>query len=86
VAGEAEISDRDSVARELGEQPIASLMRERGLSRHDLVVASRHAVTHKMIKRAETGRRLTPHSKDLVVAAFNAAAETSLGAAELFSY
>ena len=71
---------------EMGEQPLAELMRRRGLSRHDLVAASPKPVTHKLVKRAETGRRLTLHSKNLVVAAFNAAAGTALGPSDLFDY
>lgn len=78
--------DPDLAARQLGEQPLAALMRARGLSRHDLVAASPRPITHKLVKRAETGRRLTPHSKDLVVSAFNAAAGTSTRLADLFSY
>ncbi len=73
--------------RELGEQPLAGLMRRRGLTRHALVAASPRPITHKLVKRAETGRRLTPHSKALVVAAFNAAAGGDcLSEKDLFSY
>ncbi|MBR1835769.1 MAG: hypothetical protein IJ783_00630 [Kiritimatiellae bacterium] len=76
-----------AASRELGEQPLARLMRGRGLSRHDLVAAAAPGtVTHKLVKRAETGRRLTLHSKNLVLRAYNAAAGASASLSDLFDY
>ena len=59
--------------RAMGEQPLARMMRERGLANHDLVAASARPITHKLVMRAARGRRLTLHSKALVVEAFNRA-------------
>ena len=82
-AGEAAGPDS---SRQMGEQPLASLMRARGLRRHDLVLAAPGTVTHKLVKRAETGRRLTSHSKDLVLRAWNKAAGENRPMSDLFSY
>ena len=72
--------------RAMGEQPIARMMRERGLANHDLVVASARPITHKLVMRAARGRRLTLHSKALVVEAFNRATGGTFRAADLFDY
>lgn len=73
-------------SREMGEQPLAALMRERGLANHDLVAASARPITHKLVMRAVRGRRLTIHSKELVLAAFNRAAGGSFRMGDLFNY
>ena len=43
-------------------------------------------VTHKLVKRAETGRRLTAHSKNLVLRAWNKATGENRPMSDLFSY
>jgi hypothetical protein len=48
-----------AIERNLGEQPIARLMREHNLKPHDLVAASPVEMTHKMVARARKGRRLS---------------------------
>ena len=73
-------------SRAMGEQPLARMMRERGLSNHDLVAASARPIAHKLVMRAARGRRLTLHSKALVVEAFNRATGGSFRAADLFDY
>ncbi len=72
--------------RQMGEQPLAKLLREKGVSRHDLVLAAPGEVTHKLVKRAETGRRLTAHSKNLVLRAWNRATGENRPMSDLFSY
>ena len=72
--------------RQMGEQPLAARMRERGLSNHDLVAASARPITHKLVMRAARGRRLTIHSKELVLAAFNRATGGSYRVSDLFDY
>lgn len=72
--------------RQMGEQPLAARMRERGLTNHDLVAASARPITHKLVMRAARGRRLTIHSKELVLAAFNRATGGSYRVADLFDY
>ncbi len=75
-----------NVERNLGEQPIAAIMRERGLKPHDIVAASAVPMTHKMVARAAKGRRLTANSKRIVRDALNRAAEASYAEADLFNY
>ena len=77
---------KPGIERNLGEQPIARLMAERELRAHDLVAASERPLTHKAVSRACKGRRLTPHTRDAVVAAFNRAADETLGRKDLFTY
>ena len=72
--------------RAMGEQPLARMMRERLLANHDLVAASARPITHKLVMRAARGRRLTVHSKALVVEAFNRATGGSFRATDLFDY
>ena len=72
--------------RNLGEQPLARLMLLRGLKGHDLVAASARPITHKLVARAASGRRLTIHSKQLVLDAFNRATGETFRASDLFDY
>ena len=46
------------IERNLGEQPIAEIMREHNLKAHDLVAISPVEMTHKMVARACKGRHL----------------------------
>ena len=69
-----------------GVQPLDAMMLEKGLSNHDLVAASAVPVTHKLVMRARRGRRLTPHSMRLVVAAWNRATGESRSCSDLFNY
>lgn len=73
-------------SRELGEQPLARLMAERGLKPADLVTASTEQITHRMVARAMKGRRLTPNTMNKVLRAWNAAASATDGHADLFTY
>ena len=72
--------------RDLGEQPLARLMAERGIDAHDLVAASGEQLTHKMIARAMKGRRLTKNPMGKVLRAWNRAAEEDRTAGALFNY
>lgn len=76
----------NELERDLGEQPIARLMATLGLSAHDLVSASREQITHKMVKRACKGRRLTPHVQVKIRDALNARTAERYALADLFSY
>lgn len=76
----------EAIERNLGLQPLAGIMEERGFSAHDLVAASETPITHKLIARAAKGRRLTPHSAELVRAALNRAANAEYSLTDLFSY
>jgi hypothetical protein len=74
------------IERNLGEQPIAGIMAEHGLSRHDLVAASKQQMTHKMVARACKGRRLTPNTKKIILDALNHATNKTFSMDELFNY
>ena len=56
------MTDRNGeIERNLGVQPIAGIMAERGLKAGDLVAKSTERITFKMVSRACKGRRLTPN-------------------------
>ncbi len=70
----------------LGEQPLARLMTERGLKAADLVKASDEQLTHKMVTRAVKGRRLTANTMSKVQRAFERATDSTHERCELFNY
>lgn len=72
--------------RNLGEQPLAALMKALNLTPHDLVEASPEPMTHKMVKRAAKGRWCTKNTRTKVCAALNEAAGKEYTLNELFSY
>ena len=72
--------------RNLGEQPVARLMREHNLKPHDLVAASPVEMTHKMVSRACKGRRLTLNTQSKVLAALNRATGKNYTLRDLFNY
>jgi hypothetical protein len=74
------------LARDLGEQPLARKMAERGLRPAQLVAASTEQLTHRMVTRAMKGRRLTPNTMNKVLRAWNAAASASDRHGDLFTY
>lgn len=76
----------NDIERNLGEQPIAAIMRDRELKAHDLVAASTEQITHKMVARACKGRRLTPNTKSKVHNALNAATGDTHAMTDLFNY
>jgi hypothetical protein len=76
----------DDIERDLGEQPIARILAERGLKPHDLVAASAEQITHKMVARARKGRRLTPRVQVKILNALNRAAGTTYNLRDLFTY
>ena len=78
--------DAPPLERNLGEQPIARLMAERGLKPGDLVAASTEQLTHKMVTRAMKGRRLTSKAMGKVRRAWVQASEGADPGVELFDY
>ena len=62
----------NAVERNMGKQPLDLVMRDLGISNHDLVAAIADPLTHKAVQRARNGRRLTPHMQRRVVSALNA--------------
>ncbi|OPZ42153.1 MAG: hypothetical protein BWY94_02209 [Actinobacteria bacterium ADurb.BinA094] len=86
-AAMAEASRRSpAVERNLGEQPIARIMADNHLSRHDLVAVSSLHLTHKMVARACRGRRLTQNTKEKILQALNRATNRTHAMEELFTY
>jgi len=71
---------------DLGEQPIAGIMKRRGLTAHDLVALSTEQITHKMVARAVKGRRLTPNVKSKILNALTRATNKSYSTKDLFNY
>ncbi len=74
------------IERNLGEQPIARVMRDHNLKPRDLVAASPEQLTHKMVARACRGRRLTPRVQAKIRAALSRAAGREYALKELFTY
>jgi hypothetical protein len=72
--------------RNLGEQPIAGIMRELNLKPHDLVAVSSVEMTHKMVSRACKGRRLTLNTQSKILAALNRATGKTFSLRDLFNY
>lgn len=78
--------EKQDVERNLGVQPIAAILEEKGLKPHDLVVASAVPLTHKMVSKACKGRRLTQNVQEKVLGALNAATGGSYTLKDLFTY
>ena len=78
--------ENEGPERDLGEQPIARLLTTLGLSAQDLVAASSEQLTHKMVRRACKGRRLTANAQQKVLNALNARTAGSYALADLFAY
>ena len=74
------------IERNLGEQPIARIMREHNLKPHDLVAISSVEMTHKMVSRACKGRRLTLNTQTKVLDALNRATGRDYSLHDLFNY
>ncbi len=74
------------IERNLGEQPMARIMRGHNLKPHDLVAMSPVNMTHKMVSRACKGRRLTLNTQSRVLAALNRATGRDYSLRDLFNY
>ena len=76
----------DPMERNLGEQPIARILAEKGLTAGNLVSASTENITYKMVSRACKGRRLTPHVQIKICNALNSASGKVFTVTDLFNY
>ncbi|MGD0551505.1 MAG: hypothetical protein ABSB25_02510 [Sedimentisphaerales bacterium] len=76
----------EGIERDLGPQPIAAILAKLSLKPHDLVAASTHQLTHKMVSRAAKGRRLTLNTQTKVLNALNLAAGKNFSLRDLFNY
>jgi hypothetical protein len=72
--------------RNLGPQPLETILTELELKSHDLVVASKESLTHKMVARGCKGRRLTKNVQLKVRNALNLAAGKTYRIGDLFNY
>lgn len=70
----------------LGEQPLAAIMAELGLTRQDLIARSTEPMTFKMVARACKGRRLTTNVKLKILNALNKCSERQFVMTDLFNY
>lgn len=70
----------------LGPQPLQAILEKHDLKAHDLVMASKVPMTHKMVSRAVKGRRLTGHTKSIVLDALNAASGGHYSGKDCFTY
>lgn len=71
---------------DLGEQPLARLLKELELKSHDLVAASTEQITHKMVSRGCRGRRLTKNIQGKLLRALNSATGKNYALTDLFNY
>ncbi len=74
------------IERDLGEQPIAGLLRHHQLAAHDLVAVSTEQITHKMVGRACRGRRLTSNVQRKILRAVKKASGQEYSLSDLFNY
>ncbi len=74
------------IERDLGEQPLATVLAELGLKSHDLVAVSTEQITHKMVARGCKGRRLTKNVQGKLLRALNTVSGKSYTLGDLFSY
>ncbi len=74
------------IERNLGEQPVARIMRQHNLKPHGLVANSSTEMTHKMVSRACKGRRLTLNTQTKVLTALNRATGKHYSLRDLFNY
>ena len=70
----------------LGEQPLARIMADRGLNARDLVAGSTEQITHNLVSRACQGRRLRPTIQHKIRDALNAATGEEQTLEQLFNY
>lgn len=73
-------------SHDMGQQPIAAILAEHHLKPNDLVKASVGPMTHKMVKRACKGRKLTGNTMRIVRDALNLAVGAKYKLPELFNY
>ena len=72
---------------DLGTQPLDALMTKHALSNHALVAASTEQLSHKVVQKARTGRRLTSKAKTKILNALHSALpELKFAHRDLFNY
>jgi hypothetical protein len=91
VSSSGFLADSFRMEMDAGPQPIDALLTELGLDNHAIVAASTDQLTHKMVAKARKGRRLTRHSQEKVLRAFETATkgkdpEVTYTMKDLFNY
>lgn len=71
---------------EKGVQPLDALMREQGLDNHAVVRLAAGSLTHKMVQKGRTGRRLTAHIQRRILEVLRQATGRALEWDEVFNY
>jgi len=61
----------ESLQRDLGTQPLDTLLDEMGLNNHELVSFSTDQLTHKQVQKARKGRRVTVNIQRKILTALN---------------
>ncbi|MDA0989522.1 MAG: hypothetical protein O3A51_02070 [Verrucomicrobia bacterium] len=74
------------IERNLGEQPLAGILKELDISAKDLVAVPETQLTFKMVARACKGRRLTAHSQAKLCEALQRASGRQYARDDLFTY
>jgi len=67
------MSEKEQSERDLGGQPLDTMMLSWGIGNHDMVEVSTEQLTHKQVQKARSGRRLTLKMMQKVTRAFNVA-------------
>lgn len=62
----------DSLSRDLGLQPLDSILDEIGLNNHQLVALSTEQLTHKQVQKARKGKRISANIQRKILRALNA--------------
>ena len=74
------------IERNLGEQPLAAILKQHELTPARLVSASTDHLNHKMVSRGAKGRRLTGNVMKKIRDALNTASGESYRVTDLFNY
>jgi len=72
----------ESPDRDLGPQPLDTLLDTLGIDNHRLVAASTEQLTHKQVQKARKGRRISRNSQQKILKALNAIPAPPLVAGE----
>lgn len=68
-----EENENENQARQMGAQPLGQIMERLDLSHHDLVTASTEQLTHKQVRKARKGRRVSRKIQSRIEKALHAA-------------
>jgi hypothetical protein len=81
-----DLSESSDSPFDKGLQPLDRLMQEHNLQNHDLVKVAPRFLTHKMVQKGRTGRRLTAKVQRRLLEAARQVTGAPLEWADLFNY